>query len=129
MNTTLQVKDCVKFILQHRRGKAFQDWSIPEIIVRISKGIHDNTFCYCSENGTITGIMLGELRGSKFHISNMLSTRNHIHDFFTFIANTQPHITHITAIRHGRFNVEFDATGRNYLRFILGSLVFMKGTK
>ena len=118
----MTILDVVKFILKHRKQKAFHDWSIPEITIGLHKCIRENTFCHTEENGIITGVMIGHINNTRFHVDNILSTKRNMPVFINYIVRTFPQMTHISTTRHGRFYKEYPIDDKTYNKF-------MKGTK
>lgn len=48
------------WVLEHRRGKAFQDWSFAQVVLELSKAIEAGTLCYTTdERKNFTGVAVG----------------------------------------------------------------------
>jgi hypothetical protein len=119
----MKVIDAIKFILKNRKGKAFVDWSIPQMTIYIVHCIDKNTFFWSeNEKHEVTGVCVGHLFDGGYHIDNILSIEHNMPGFIHAIVKNHPHITKITTLRHGRFYKEYPVNQRTLERF-------MKGTK
>lgn len=118
---SITAKDLVMFILRHRKFKAFIDWSIPQMIQCILSCASAGTLAYCADKDGVSGIMLGEIKGSRFYIINILSIKRNMPYFVAHIVNNFKQCTHAATIRHGRSYKEYPITQFTTQRFMKGT--------
>ena len=54
------VGDLADWVMKHRRGRAFQDWTFAQIVLELDKAIESGTLCYTTdERKNFTGVAVG----------------------------------------------------------------------
>ena len=115
------VKDAYDFIIKHRGTKAFVNWSDYDIVTCIDNCIINGTICYTTDTTGITGIMVGEVAGDTFHVTNILTTRRVMPIMMSFIVRCFPNVTKVTTVRHGRFHKTYPITEKVFNRLMKGT--------
>ncbi len=105
------VTQLVSYVLRHRKGNAFKDWTTPEICYAINVGI-DSKCCVADVDnfGNINGIIIGNPNDANktIHIIGVITTRKcALRNFITWLRNNFPSDWRITATRNGKL-VEYD---------------------
>lgn len=119
----MKVIDAIKFVLKYRKGKAFIDWSIPQLTMFFVYCIQCGSFFWAQDfDGNITGVLVGHLFDNGFHVDNVLSIkRGNMPGFINAIVKRYPEITKITTLRHGRYYHEYPVNNRMFERFMKGT--------
>lgn len=103
--TTLM--DIAEFILHNRRGKAFQHWTLAEILTSLRQGIEDCCICVTkSKENKISGVVLAtkDTTHKELHIQNILTdgTKGAV-SMMVFKAKELYPEYKISGRRHGKF--------------------------
>lgn len=77
LNQPLTVRDLVCFVLQNRRGKAFEDWTADELALAFLEGLGKKLAIYCvAPDGQLVGVALANSAPEYkvIHVVGVLTT-------------------------------------------------------
>lgn len=73
---TLRYKDVIKFILKHRKGKAFDGWSEAEIVNYVFNRAAQGLMLVAKQGKSVIGVVCAEqYAGNIIHVENILTIK------------------------------------------------------
>jgi RNA binding exosome subunit len=71
----MTVGNLIDFVMNNRRGKAFNGWTPIQLADSFLEAIESNLLFYSVDNGEVVGVVHAGKFGNTIHVYNILTTR------------------------------------------------------